>query len=201
VSINGDLQTPEHFAIDFTQLGPNKSCCKGPPEALNSWWGYGTPVLAVADGVVAEVVDGLPDQQPVGTISKLPIEDFAGNRIIEDIGGGRYVGYFHLKPGSIPARVRKGSVLRPGDPIGRLGNSGNSGSPHLHFALLDRPSSWDATGLPFVFDTQLLEGRISEADGIKVISGIPVTIDRSGRGEKRNLMPARNDIFGYNLSR
>jgi hypothetical protein len=58
-----------------------------------------------------------------------------------------------------------------------------------------------ATGLPFVFDTQLLEGRLSEADADVVPDGATVTIDRTVAGVKRDLMPARNDVFGFNLSR
>ena len=93
-------------------------------------------------------------------------------------------------------------MLRPGELIGRVGNSGNSSSPHLHFQLMNRPSAFESHGLPFVFDTQLLEGRLlSEADATKADAGEAVTIDRTGAGVKRNLMPARNDVFGYNLDR
>ena len=68
LKVNGTLQAPEQFAIDYIQLGPNGACCNGgSPQALSSWLGYGAPVLAAAPGVVVEVVDGLPDQQPVGT--------------------------------------------------------------------------------------------------------------------------------------
>jgi len=200
--INGDLETPEHFAIDFMQIGPNNSCCNGPPQALSSWLGYGTPVLAVADGVAVEVVDGMPDQQHPPTIEGGPFgpANAPGNHIIEDIGGGRYVQYAHLKPGTIPAGVRQGAALRAGELIGRLGSSGNSAAPHLHFEVTDRPPPV-ATGLPFVFDTQLLEGRLSEADADVVPDGATVTIDRTVAGVKRDLMPARNDVFGFNLSR
>jgi hypothetical protein len=198
VPVNGVLQGFEQFAIDYIQIGPNGTCCNGPPSAPNSWWGYGTPILAAAPGVVVEVVDGLPDQQPVGTVSPdLPLANFAGNSVIEDIGGGRYIGYLHLQPGSIPASVRKGAPLRAGDLIGHLGNSGNSNGPHLHFQVMDRPSSLDATALPFVFDTQLLEGTVTNGD----MSGGPVTIDRTGAGQQRNRMPLETQVFGYNLSR
>jgi hypothetical protein len=199
--INGVLQGFEQFAIDYAQIGPNGTCCNGPPSAPNSWWGYGTPILAAAPGVVVEVVDGLPDQQPVGTVSPdLPLANFSGNSVIEDIGGGRYIGYAHMQPGSIPASVREGAHLRAGDLIGRLGNSGNTGEPHLHFQVMDRPSFLDDTALLFVFDTQLLEGTVTtEADGI-LTSGAPVPIDRTGAGQQRNRMPLALQVFGYNLS-
>ena len=67
----------------------------------------------------------------------------------------------------------------------------------------------DAVGLPFVFDTQLFEGRVpeqivtdvtmpAEADFFR---GLPLTIDRTGAGVRRGQMPERNGVFGYNLSR
>ena len=199
--INGIPQAGEEFAIDFTQLGPDNTCCHGPPQSLSSWWGYGTPVLAAGPGVVVEAVDGLPDQQPVGTIApNLPIADYGGNRIIEDIGGGRYILYAHFEPGTIPAGVRQGARLSAGDLIGRVGNSGNSTSPHMHFQLMDAPSPFDATGLPFVFDTQLLEGTVSETEEADFPGGAALTVDRTGAGVRLDQMPARNGVFGYNLS-
>ena len=201
LGFNGALQGSEQFAIDYLQFGPNNACCNGPITALTSWWGYNTPVLAAAPGVVVTVVDGRPDQQPVGTITPLPGEDGPGNRVVEDIGGGRYVGYAHLKPGSIPAWVREGARLGPGDLIGRVGNSGQSEAPHLHFQVMDLPSFFDATGLPFVFDAQLLEGSVSEAEAeVGLLQGTAVPIDRTGAGVRRGQMPARNGVFGYNLS-
>jgi murein DD-endopeptidase MepM/ murein hydrolase activator NlpD len=123
-----------------------------------------------------------------------------GNSVIEDVGSGRYVAYGHLKPGTIPAWVRKGTRLRTGDLIGRLGSSGNSDAPHLHFQVMDGPSFLDATGLPFVFDSQLLEGRVSESAVANFFRGAPVPIERTGAGLRRELLPEGNGVFGYNLS-
>jgi murein DD-endopeptidase MepM/ murein hydrolase activator NlpD len=149
--------------------------------AVASWWGYGAPVLAAAPGVVVQAADGMPDQQPVGTVTPVPGHE-PGNYVVEDIGGGRYILYAHLEPGSIPAWVREGARLSAGVLIGRLGSSGNSGAPHLHFQVMDSPSFADFTGLPFVFDTQLLEGSISESAVPGFGEGAPVAIDRTGAG-------------------
>ena len=123
-----------------------------------------------------------------------------GNSVVEDIDSGRYVAYGHLKPGTIPASIRQGTPLTTGELIGRLGNSGNSDAPHLHFQVMDGPSFLDATGLPFVFDSQLLEGRVSQNAVADLAGGAPVPIDRTGAGLRRDQMPAGNGVFGYNLS-
>lgn len=48
-----------------------------------------------------------------------------------DLGDNRHAFYGHLLPGSL--RVKPGDRVRRGQVIGRLGNSGNSTGPHLHF--------------------------------------------------------------------
>jgi Peptidase family M23 len=197
---NGALRAFNQFAIDFVLLGQNNACCNGPPEVLTSWWDYNAPVLAAAAGVVVEAVDGVPDTQPVGTIpTNLPLVDLNGNHVVEDIGGGRYITYDHLKPGSV--QVSTGARLRAGELIGRVGSSGQVTAPHLHFQVQDSPSPIDANGLPFVFATQVLEGRVPESKNVfeNFVAG-PVTIDRTHTGVVHNLMPARNGVFGYNLS-
>jgi hypothetical protein len=42
------------------------------------------------------VDNGLPDQEPVGTITNLLQGQPAGNSVVEDIGAGRFVAYGHV---------------------------------------------------------------------------------------------------------
>jgi murein DD-endopeptidase MepM/ murein hydrolase activator NlpD len=48
--------------------------------------------------------------------------------------------------------------VRTGQQIGRLGNSGNSFGPHLHFSILDGPDYFQANSVPYVIDRFTLEG-------------------------------------------
>jgi murein DD-endopeptidase MepM/ murein hydrolase activator NlpD len=92
------------------------------------------------------------------------------------------------------ARVRRGELL------GRLGNSGSSTGPHLHFQVMDRPSALAAEGLPYVFDRFRLTGRIPPLDDSLVATvnaGKPVPVDRAGAGPRRVALPRGRDVVSF----
>jgi hypothetical protein len=120
-------------AIDFVQLVDGRTY-RGDRSRLESFYIYGDPLLAVADGRVTEAVDSLPDL-PVGGRTW---EQMAGNRVVLDIGDGRYVLYAHMKQGSL--RVQAGDLVRRGQVIGQVGDSGNSDEPHLHLQVQNTPT-------------------------------------------------------------
>lgn len=95
-------------------------------KALTSYYIYGKPVLAPADGTITFVQDGRPDQQ----IGSRDSHFQSGNNIVIDIGGGHYLEMAHLSPGSIQVKV--GDHVTVGQPIAKVGNSGNTSEPHLH---------------------------------------------------------------------
>lgn len=195
--LNGDLKAPEQFAIDFMRITPSGGCCTGPVTDLRSWPFYGAPVLAAVAGKVVLAVDTMSHRIP-GPPRDVSARDAAGNHVIQDIGGGRWILYPHLGPGSVSVEV--GDELRPGQEIGRLGNSGSSTAPHLHFQVLDRPSALNAAGLPFIFDRQVLEGMVldtpAEAEHAYE-SGRALRIDRQITGPRDGQMPAEGHVFGF----
>ena len=123
------------------------------------WIGYGAEITAAAPGTVVEVMRDLPNVTPGKNPEGLTIAQIAGNRVIIDMGSGHYAMYAHLALGSIQLHIS--DYVRQGQKLGLLGNTGNSSGPHLHFQVMDRPSSLDDTSLPFVFDHMILEGRVS----------------------------------------
>ncbi len=146
-AIDGRARIPSRFAIDWIKLDESGRMWRDDASAFANWYGYDAEVLAVRDGVVAAVSDGMAEQRPRSAIS---LSNEAGNFVALDVGGSRYVFYEHLKPGSIS--VRRGDTVRAGQAIARLGGSGSvSSGPHLHFHVSDAPSPLGAEGLPFVF--------------------------------------------------
>ena len=164
---------------------------------VRSWRFYDAPVLAVATGTVVAAVDDMEDQIP-GPPEGVDVQNAPGNHVVQDIGGGRWVLYAHLRPRSVAVRV--GDTLRPGQQIGGVGNSGSSTAPHLHFQVMDRPSALNAVGLPFVFDRLRVEGTVQgppdKADE-DYEAGRPVRIERSGAVPRTDQMPAEGQIFGF----
>ena len=166
----GRVFIAQRFAIDFQKVdsGGNILPSPFPDEITNKmFYGYAAEVLAVADGKIVFIKDGIPENVPQasGEIKPaVPItrETTAGNWIAIDLGGSRYAFYAHLQPGSI--RVKVGDRVRKGQVIGLLGNSGNAAGPHLHFHIGDEYSLHGGDlngneGLPFVFDSFEIVGQ------------------------------------------
>jgi len=149
IAIDGGVHIAQRFAIDWIKVGPNGDSHHDAAERNENWWGYGEPVLAVADGEVTEVVDGIPDNIPRELPDRITLDNIAGNHVIVRTDTF-FVTYAHLQPSSIAVhphdQVHRGSVLA------RLGNSGQATAPHLHLQVTDRNSVLQSEGVPFSFE-------------------------------------------------
>jgi len=174
---DGDWVTPELFAIDWIREVDGRFY-SGDGTQNTDWVGFGEPIHAVADGTVVLTRDGLPDIPPMTKNPGLRTpEDYAGNNVIVAIGHGRYAVFDHLVRGSV--RVRRGQRVRAGQVVGKLGNSGNTDGPHLHFGIEARPDSL-AQGLPFEIDDFVLEHTVSAASpGQVTLIGTPKRLHRA----------------------
>ena len=193
--LNGALWAPERYAIDYVRLTPDGRLFNGDKGDLAGYPSFGADVIAVADGHVVAVTDGLPEQVPGANPVGLPLDEYAGNRVIQDIGGGNYVMYAHLKTGSI--KVKVGDRLTTGQPIAAVGNTGNTDAPHLHFQLMSDPEPLRANGLPFLLDKFRLDSRLPP-DAIEVLeAGGPVLQRGVTPSERTFQMPLYLDVMTY----
>lgn len=164
IALDQKLLATERYAIDWIKSddqGRVTAGVPGDPKQPKSYPSYGKPVLSVADGEVVKVVDKYPDATPTEPDPSLKLKDLGGNYVIVDIGDGRYAFYAHLKPDSI--KVEEGDRVTRGQELARLGNSGNTTSPHLHFHVMDAPMPLGADrNLPYVFDAFDYQGAVKE---------------------------------------
>ena len=172
--IDGEIWAAERFAIDYVQLGPDGRLFAGDEAQLDSYPYVGSDVVAVGEGPVVSVVDGLPEQVPGTAPTDLPLEEYGGNHVVQDLGGGNYAFYAHLQTGSV--QVEPGDHLSTGQVLGALGNSGNSDAPHLHFHVMSTPDPLRSNGLPFVFTDFRLDSR-STGDLDALLEGKPAELE------------------------
>lgn len=152
IPLDGLTRIPQRFATDWIKLGPDGLAWKGDSTTNANWFGYNEPLHAVAAGTVVAAKDGIIENVPFSPTMavEITLETVGGNHVILDLGGGNYAFYAHLIPGSLTVKV--GDKVSAGQVIGRLGNSGNSTGPHLHFHMGDAPSPLGTEGVPFVVD-------------------------------------------------
>ncbi len=155
---------------------------------LSEYYAWGQEVYAPCDGIVVQAEDDAEEQERTNLLSDLsraynnahyfdPREDdvqsVAGNYIIMECGANVYAALVHLQRGSI--RVTVGQNVKKGEVIGRVGNSGNSLAPHLHFQLMDSSDIASANGLPCAFKKYEV---FRDGAWQQVVNGIPTDKDR-----------------------
>lgn len=164
--VNMKLNNSQRFAIDWMRMNDQGNFYEGDRTRNESFVSYGTPVYAVADGTVVSTLDNveanvpgiLPASEPA-LAAKLTVENVDGNHIIIDIGDGVYAMYAHFIQGSL--LVKPGDKVKKGQQIAKLGNTGNSNAPHLHFQLMTGPSLLEADGLPYVMEGFSYQGQVN----------------------------------------
>jgi len=157
MTYNGNPYIAQRFGIDWVQIGPDGWAYRTDGKTNEDWYGYGNDLLAVADGIVVDAKDGIPDnlpnQPPVVTINS---QTAGGNFVLLDIGDGYFAFYAHLIPGSKTVQI--GDRVARGQVLGKLGNTGASTGPHLHFHLYTGRDPLFSEGVPYAFTRYLLLG-------------------------------------------
>jgi len=195
---HGTNQLGERYAYDFIQVDWERNGWSayrvsfpqyllfGVP--LSEYYCWGQEVYAPCDGVVVQAEDGYKERERTNLLSdtynayknahyfdpkKDDIQSIAGNYIIIKVGDQVYAALVHLQTGSIQVTV--GQSIKKGEIIGRVGHSGNSFAPHLHFQLMDSSNIASANGLPCAFEQYEI---FQDGKWKKEVNGIPTDKDR-----------------------
>lgn len=152
----------QQFAYDIVSVGPNFEIARNNGRANQDFFTWGQEVLTPADGTVVYARNDVPDNRAPGTIDRDafmrlpdPMNAIPGNNVLIDHGNGEYSSLAHLQRGSVS--VKAGDRVRQGEVIGRLGNSGSSDTPHLHYQLMAGTHLARSDGLPSRFENVWME--------------------------------------------
>ena len=153
----------QQHALDIAGLGDHyEQLMSGEATENASYAGWDREVLAPAGGRVVFARNDLADNPIAGQVDLATIsasgnrlQAVFGNHLVIDHENGEFSVLGHLRQGSVV--VAAGDRVEQGQVIGRLGNSGDSSSPHLHYHLMAGPTYFLTDGLPSRFDNVALE--------------------------------------------
>jgi hypothetical protein len=184
----------QRFAYDLLQVDSRRSLRDHPAGILRrlivgirtrDCYAWGAEIHAPFDGEIVRASDGLEERSWIHPVRELALVlknafTFSPDRLPSILGnhvimhsGEIFAGFAHLVPGSVA--VETGQTVRRGDVLGRVGHTGNSTSPHLHFQLMDSPELITAKGVPCAFRAY----EVSRDGGWeRVENGVPRKMDR-----------------------
>lgn len=203
VPSHGTNKFGARYAYDFVQVDWERP---GWPAYRASFWRYlflglpleeyycwGQNVYAPCDGVVVQAADGCEERAHTNLFldlraasrnahsfhpQKNTIQTVAGNYVMIQFSAHVYAALVHFQTGSV--QVEAGQRVKKGDLLGRVGHSGNSFAPHLHFQLMDSDDIATAKGLPCAFNEYEV---FQKGAWQKVKNGIPTNKQRMRKVE------------------
>lgn len=179
----------QRYAFDFVRVDDRPGLHVHPASTFRAatvggrtreCYAWGAGIHSPFDAEVVAAVDGVPERRwvnPVREIARMlwtgatfrpaKLSAVMGNHVVLR-AGTVFAGFAHLTTGSV--QVSAGGRVGVGDVLGRVGHTGNSTSPHLHFQLMDTSDLMVAKGLPCAFR----EYEVRTEDGWETVSwGIP----------------------------
>nr|WP_255784002.1 M23 family metallopeptidase [Lysobacter chinensis] len=193
-ALDGRLRTPGRYAVDWVKLDADGRRQPDDGELASDAYGHGEDVLAVAEGTVVKLQDGIAERRRLD--ERLDRDrarrEGSGNTVVLDLGDGRFAHYAHLRPGSIT--IVEGQRVARGMKIAEVGFSGSASAPQLHFAITDGAEEHASEGRPFHFDAFELRGIYADpARAGRDAWGDP----GAAAGPRTDEMPARGAVVRF----
>ena len=144
-----------YASLDFMALSDDGSLRKNQSAAMEDFFTFGLPVLAVAAGTVRRVITHLDDNE----LGAMNLRENWGNLVLIQHGPALFSLVCHLKKNSVI--VKEGDYVIAGTKLAQAGNSGRSAEPHLHLHFQATPEIGSAT-VPVALTQYVLHNGVSK---------------------------------------
>jgi len=144
----GYLGNSGRYAYDFIALDSNGRRSNGDEKSNESWVSFGLPVRATSPAIVVAVRADAPDDRTYKWGSTKDPNAVFGNYVVLKHSDGTYSTFGHLMHASPTVGV--GQHVAAGQILGRIGASGDSLFPHLHYQRTLQPGDF-GEGVPVVW--------------------------------------------------
>lgn len=151
-----NVDRAQRYALDVVRLNRLGTRASGFfPSDPERYYAFGAGVTSPCTGEVVDAADGMADHRGTGTDRERP----AGNHVVvrcREQDPKVDVALAHMMEGSVV--VGEGEEVEEGQPLGRVGNSGNTSEPHLHVHAVRTGSGsvLKGEGVPMTFDGRFL---------------------------------------------
>ncbi len=122
----------EHRSVDLGNISAEQQASTN----FHSGWDLAVPIgtnfYSICDGTVSNITNTQANDLPFKKSG-----NSTGNYMMVTCSNGFTAMYWHLQYKSQPFTIRKGTLVRKGELLGRTSTTGTSTGPHLHMGLKD----------------------------------------------------------------
>jgi len=168
INIENDVVgNSERFALDIMRIDASYKL-SNPDNSTDKtkYYSWNEDVLSAGSGTVVNVRKDQVDQE----IGSYDLNESTGNFVVIQHGPALFSLYAHMMKSS--ATVSIGDAVVAGQVIGKIGNSGYSTAPHIHFQYMDDGDMVKGKGLPALF-WGIKVNRLSDATLRSVVTRFP----------------------------
>ncbi len=155
----------QRYAYDF-EIRKDDKPYKLDYHDKNNYYSYKQNIICPRDGVVFDLVNLYDDTKIVDERKVIcDVKDIRGNYILIKHDNNEYSLICHILKDSF--KVQIGDFVKEGQELAKVGNSGNTMGPHIHYQVQNGYDYKTAKGIPITFKDVKVQNKIIKKKYLK----------------------------------